>query len=311
MNQHYVPKFIIEGFVDEDSPGNRGVWVYHAAYRQWKKRPTKRTASLDDFYSLIEPSGEREDAIEDLLHEYETPVALLLERDIGVRRAISSVPHRDDVFITFCAFLIARNPATVDSARRVLVREAQELIDEITSSDEAFQKFRQEIKAGTGEDFPNVIEFQRLRTDFRVGATKAGALAFAIATSAFWRDRLPMMDVTFLFAPPESPGFITSDVPYVWIMKEGEDQLDQVIVPLSARITAIFDTSEQPAYGYADAPDSVVQSVNRAILTSADKIIISASQDVFAKTVLDRWATGDEEGRLDLIRSLIKGGPDA
>ena len=65
---------------------------HRAQYRQWKKRPTKRTASLDDFYSLIEPGGERKDAIEDLLHEYETPVALLLERDLEARRIPDSCP---------------------------------------------------------------------------------------------------------------------------------------------------------------------------------------------------------------------------
>jgi hypothetical protein len=307
LNQHYVPKFIIEGFVDQASQGNRGAWVYHADHRQWQKRPTKRTASLDDFYSLIEPSGEREDAIEDLLREYETPVARLLERDIAIRRPIASLPDRDDVFITFCAFLIARNPVTVDAARGVLAREARALINEITASGEAFQKFRSDVEIGTRQVFPNIVDFQRLRTDFAVDATKAGSLALAIATSAFWRDRLPKMDVAFLFAPAGSPGFITSDVPYVWITKENsEHELDQVIIPLSAQIAAIFDSSEQPSYGYDDASERLVQSVNRAILTVADRIIISSSQAVFEKALLDRWAAADHERRLDLVRFLVE-----
>jgi hypothetical protein len=36
-----VPKFLIEGFVNDDEPGNRSVWVYQAAERRWSKRPTK------------------------------------------------------------------------------------------------------------------------------------------------------------------------------------------------------------------------------------------------------------------------------
>lgn len=299
MNQHYVPKFIIEGFVDERSAGNRGVWVYHSKYRTWQKRPTKRTASLDDFYSLIEPSGEREDAIENFLHGFETPVALLLQKDITPRHPIGGAPHRDDIFIAFCAFLFARNPVTVDSARRTLVREAQKLIEESTASDEAFQRFRADVHAGTGQVFPNLVEFKRLRTDFKVDATKAGALATAIATSQYWRDRLPRMYVDFVFAPPNSAGFITADVPYAWIMKEtAPDELDQVIIPLSSSVTAIFESDAEPGYGYSDLTPAESRAVNLAILSGADQFIISSSQAVFDKVLLDEWAVGDRDARL-------------
>src|SRR5229473_6608332 len=109
VNQHYIPKFILEGFVDLSDLGNRGVWTYKVSERKWSKRPTRRTASLDDFYSLVDLGGDRDDAVENYLRAIETPMAVLLSAEIAVRRSISP-PRPHDLFVTFCSQLICRNP---------------------------------------------------------------------------------------------------------------------------------------------------------------------------------------------------------
>lgn len=305
MRQHYIPKFIVEGFVTDDSSGNRGVWLYSATRKKWDRRPTTRVASAQDFYSFIEASGERDDQLEQFLESIETPVAKLLKRDILARNPLQP-PHPDDIFVTFCALLIMRNPATISRTKAVLVNNAKDHIDEITSSHESFQAFRRDFAAKTGRDFPNIIEFQRLRTDFEIGATKSAGLGFSLAASVAIREDLGRMAVDFMFAPAAGPRFITGDVPFVIINSETDKtKFDQVVIPLSAEVTAIFNASDQPEYGYLTASSSNVCAVNRAMLGVAQNFIISSTRDPFPSEILDRWAEADRDGRIEIVRELM------
>lgn len=187
MRQHYIPEFILKGFVEEGAPGNRGIWVFDAKRQRWNKRPTRRTASIDDFYSFVESGGERDDQLEDFLQSLETPVAMLLARDIAAKRPLGA-PHPEDLFVTFCAFLIVRNPLTIDQVKKDLAQRARDFLEEITASPEAFQHFRAEVAAGTGQEFPNLIDFRRLRTDFAVNTRKAGGLSVSLGMSIALRE---------------------------------------------------------------------------------------------------------------------------
>lgn len=305
MLQHYIPKFILEGFVNESALGNRGVWVYHATYKSWQKRSTKRTASLDDFYSFIEDDGERDDAVEEMLQGIETPSALLLRKDIGQRLPIAGPPHRDDLFITFCSLLIARNPATIDRTKAVVARSAQQWLDEITESAESFQAFREEYRKTLGVEFPNVIDFRSLRAGFNITTTKSGGLGVSLAMSRAFADKLAAMDVDFLFAPSSGPAFVTADVPYLIIgMPQDPTVFDQVIIPLSAEVTAVFNASDDPRYDYVDATPGVARSINRAMLLAAHDMIISRTPDAFSKTMLDAWAAADSNGREEIVKEF-------
>jgi Protein of unknown function (DUF4238) len=304
--QHYIPRFILEGFVDAKDAGHRGVWVYHSKHQAWQKRPTRRTGSGKDIYTLFESTGERDDALEDLLSNVERPAAKLLRHDITTRKRIASAPHAQDLLINFCSLLIARNPATIGRTKGVLERKAKEWLDEITASSEAFQAFRDEYKVTTGRDFPDVVDFQRLRTGMRISATKRAGLAFSIATARAFAEKLSAMKVTFL-TTTTSATFITGDVPYV-IVGKGDDAsvLDQVILPVSAEMTIVFDAAAEPRYLHADAVPATVRSVNRAMLLAAQEIVISKSRDVFSDDILKIWSTSNAAQREDLIRRLIK-----
>jgi hypothetical protein len=306
VKQHFIPKFVVEGFVDDEAGGNRGVWVYHDQHRRWAKRPTKRIASLDDFYSLVEPTGEREDTLEMLFHSIETPAAMLLRKDLATHRPIVGSPQWNDLFVTFCAILIARNPATIELARDVLVQQAHEIVTEITESAAAFRQFREQFQAETGEEFPNIIEFERLRTDFKISATKAGGLGASIRTVTTFAVKLAAMDIDFVTAP-QGLSFITADIPFIIIGRDDVPaEFDQVIVPLSASMTAIFNASDEPQYSYVDASEADVRAVNRAMLFSARNLIISRSRDVFDGALLDSWATADSTRRREISYELMQ-----
>ena len=306
MRQHYIPKFIIEGFVADDPTGNRGVWVFGASHKRWEKRPTKRTASLDDIYSFVESSGERDDQLEKFLESLETPMAMFLTKDIAAKRPLQP-PHPDDLFVTFCALLIARNPATIDRTKDILVRMAKEIVEEMTASAEAFQAFRRDFAVGTGQEFPNLIEFQRLRTDFKVSATKAGGLGFSLGMSIAIRDKLGAMAVDFMFAPSGGPKFITADIPFMVIYSQVKpEQFDQVVIPLSADFAAIFNASVHAEYAYVTATPANVRAVNRAMFGVSEQYIISSTPEALPADILGHWATADHDTRVELVRELMR-----
>ena len=304
MKQHYVSKFIVEGFVDEAGDGNRGVWVFNSKVRRWAKRPTRRTASSDDFYTLFDQVGQRDDALEALFESVETPMAMLLRKDLMAQRPIAGRPASEDLFIHFCSLLIARNPAMIDRMKSHLAREGQSLFREITASDEAFQAARSEYQQATGKQLLNIQNIARLRDKFAISATKAGGL-LAIGGAELIAEKLSAMTVDFLI-PTGGGTFITGDIPYVLIGHEDHPgELDQVIIPLAANFAAVFNSSEQPLYEYVDVPPNVVSSVNRAILTNGSEVLISKSPDVFPVSVLERWASSDEAGRVSLVIEMM------
>ena len=268
-------------------------------------RPTSRTASLDDFYTLFGETGERNDSLESLLGSAETAMAALLRKGLNGRTRIAGRPSPDDVVVNFCALLISRNPAMVDRMKVHIERETTSIFHEVTASKSAFRKARREYEQATGKRLIDLQDVEHLRGRIAISATKAGGL-LAIGGASLFADKLAAMTVDFLFAP-EDATFITSDVPYVLIGKDDDPgELDQVLIPLSASLSLVFNKSDRPSYECVDTTQAVVRAVNRAMLIMASDTLISKSPEVFSEEVLQRWATADESGRLLIVRELIR-----
>ena len=296
MNQHFIPKFLIEGFVDSRPNGNRGVWVYRAATKTWSKRSTRKTAALDDFYSFVEANGERDDTLEQMMQSIETPMARILRKEILNRRSLAP-PRPYDLFVTFCALLICRNPATVARVQEILAREAKKLMTDVVASKEKFHEFRKEFKEETGKDFPNLVEPEKAMAALKVTATKAGGLGFSIAMLEILAEALGKMAVDFVFSPEGKP-FITSDLPYTTSPSpRGGDRFNQVIVPLSAEVVAVFNESEKPVYEYVDTSPSGVFALNQTMLSVAREYVISSRNDAVPDDLLRAWANAPPEDR--------------
>src|SRR3954453_23050379 len=243
MNQHFVPRFLIENFVDPQSRGNRGVWVYRASTQQWSKRPTRRTASLDDFYTFLAANGDSDNTYEDFMEKIETLLSPFVRDGIERRRRLSP-PQPYDVFVAFCALLICRNPQTVRRTRDALVRRAYAELDRHFSTPEAFQKMRAEYHQHTGKDFPNFVDPRAVLANLKLDATHEAAIGFAGLALSSLNEVLGKCRVTFLCAP-ESSSFITSDVPYD-IRTDNSGEISNVCVPLSPRTAALFVPDTNP-----------------------------------------------------------------
>src|SRR5438874_639811 len=131
MNQHFIPRFLVEGFVAPEK-GNRGVWVYRASTHGWSKRPTRQTAALEDFYTFVEANGDRDEALEAYMAEIEREAAPYVRKIIAERPRLSK-PDPHDVVVTFCALLICRNPSMIQRTKSVLEQYAQEMLAEFTA----------------------------------------------------------------------------------------------------------------------------------------------------------------------------------
>jgi hypothetical protein len=303
LNQHFIPKFIIEGFVNEDEPGNRGVWVYRASDQRWSKRPTKKTAALEDFYSFVEENGVRDDELEKLMGNIEREAAPFIQGPIteGARLA---PPRPFDIVNTFCALLICRNPSSVQRTGDVIVRQAKSIFQEMISSDEKFQEFRRELREATGVDFPNIIpaDRPRLLTDFAINATKTGRLGFAMFMLQVLPEILGQMAVTF-FHSDTSTAFVTSDLPYAILPGPTNEQvIEQLVVPLSSTLTAVFDIDDSPKYRHVKASASEVRQINATMLSVAREFVISRDPKIFALEPLSRWARSSASERVTMAR---------
>jgi hypothetical protein len=305
MNQHFVPKFLIEGFVNDSEPGNRGVWVYRASERRWSKRPTKKTAALEDFYTFADDTSPRDDTLEEFMGRIEKQFAQILQNVIKTRRPLTP-PQPFDIIVTFCALLICRNPDTVTRTGETLVREAKQVIAEAIATEESFQAFRAELHERAGIDFPNIVPEHRARllTDFSVDATKAGSVGFAGLMLQVLPESLGHMAVTFYHTSSSRP-FITSDLPYAVIWsQENVGQIEQLVVPLSSCVTAVFDAGQMPTYRHLDASPAIVRQVNGAILSVAGDFLISRDPEVIPVQILERWSRASQHDRAIIAQEL-------
>jgi hypothetical protein len=287
VNQHFIPRFIIEGFVDHVATGNRGVWVYRATTQSWAKRPTRRIASLEDFYSFVEANGDRDDTLEHYMQEIETQIAPFFRNGIEKRRRLN-VPREDDAFVTFCALLICRNPTTVERTKRALEALAYTTLHEAFSTPQSFQDLRRRFREKTGKEFPNFVNPLEVLSKFRPSATHAAGLGFSILNLAFLCHVLGNSQATFLCAPANSP-FITSDVPYyMGFSRAGE--IAEILVPLSARTSVVFHPNQEPRYQYLNLTATEVEIEREQMLRVARGFIISPSTEVFTSLQLAQWS---------------------
>jgi hypothetical protein len=304
VNQHFVPKFLIEGFVNDDEPGNRGVWVYRASDRQWSKRPTKKTAALEDFYTFVEANGVRDDTQESFMGKIEKEFAPILRDAIAVCRQLAP-PQPFDLLVTFCALLICRNPNTAAKTADALVRRAKELITETIATEESFQATRTELRERAGINFPNIVaaDRPRLLTEFSFTATKASSLGFAMLMLQRLPEDLAHMAISFYHTSSSRP-FVTSDVPYAMLWPPSSPTLEQLIVPLSATIAAVFDSDETPVYRHREASDLIVRRVNANILGGAREFLISRDPNIFPDAALEKWSSASPAERANIAHEL-------
>jgi hypothetical protein len=286
MNQHFITRFLIENFIDESAPGNRGVWVYRASRKKWEKRPASRTASLEDYYSFVEKNGERDDTLEDLMENIETKAAPIIRNTIEKGGRLAP-PQPYDLFICFCALLICRNPATIERVKSTL---ALELVDEMKrdfGNQEAFQRLRADFKNDTGADFPNFVSPEELIGKFRFSATKAGGLGFSMMMLALLNEQLGRLHVRFLRAPTGRT-FITSDSPYV-IGSSASAEIEKLMVPLSPRTCAMFYPDIDSRYDYLSVDEETVDFVNQSVLNAAQEFVVAFSPDAVSEESLTKW----------------------
>jgi len=301
MNQHYVPKLILDGFVNPEEPGNRGVWVYRRSTRRWRKRPTRRVVSVEDLYNFTSPDEPRDDTIEQSMSNIESTFAAVLREAIIPKRAMAP-PRPFDVVVTFCSLLMCRNPSTGDKMGEIMVRDAKAHFASVIASEQAFQAFRTEMRDRAGIDFPNIVpaDRHRLLTDFAINPTKFGSLGVALLGMQIFPEQLAQMAVSFYHTSSSDP-FITADRPYAIVNVAETTEIEQLLVPLSATVAAVFDAGEAPVYRHRDATHANVLQANAALLSAAEDILISYAPDVIAPELLNSWTLAVSSEELALI----------
>lgn len=298
MNQHFIPRFVLEGFVDR-SRGNRGVWVWAAASRRWKKRPTKKLASENNLYSLLDDDREaRDDSIEELLEFIETSTARVIKKAISRRRPMSETERA--LFTSFCTLMMCRNPTVLERSAHRIVQEGEAVIREVSETREDFQRAREEYLLATGNELPDLVDPNAAFKNLIVQATKAGTLHLSFALYDLIFDALAAMAIDFVFTTAQSP-FVTSDIPYSLDATDTEGLFGQFRLPLSSEITAIFLESAVPSVCYVDISPLQVAKVNVAAISVARKYVISSRTDAVPESLLEAWGNAPEAERNEAV----------
>jgi len=294
LNQHFISRFLIENFVDESAPGNRGVWVVRARDGLWTKRSTRTTGSLEDFYTIVQEDGAHDDTLEDFMEKIETQVAPIIRNGIELGRPLPP-PQPYDVFVCFCALLICRNPSTFERVKETLVSNMVDEMKRDFADQESFQKFRSEFKEHTATDFPNYVDPAKVLSGFKVSVTREGGLGFSLLMLQPLNEYLGRLHVRFLRSPTDHT-FITGDCPYV-IDTSQSGLIEQLLVPLSPRTCAMFYPDTETKYDYLDVDDQAVDRVNSSVLRAAREFLIAYSPDAVSEELVARWAASNREGR--------------
>src|SRR5262245_26487005 len=90
--QHYVPRFYLEGFADPARPNS--IWVYDRDTGEVRLQGIRSTAVEGHYYSLIHPTGERDNLIDKAINDrLESAAAPIIQRWRIQRSAI--IEHAD------------------------------------------------------------------------------------------------------------------------------------------------------------------------------------------------------------------------
>jgi hypothetical protein len=127
---HYVPRFYLDYFASEVSPGRRILWAYDKAGAAPRPQTPKDSAVESNFYTVDAITG-RTVVIEQSFSELETAAAAVLKRLQDPEAELVG----DDILVLteFLAVLHVRGPRFVKVSQEFLAAHALHVIEEVAA----------------------------------------------------------------------------------------------------------------------------------------------------------------------------------
>jgi hypothetical protein len=251
---HYVPRFYLDYFASEISPGHRLLWAYDKAGGAPRPQTPKDTAVESNFYTVDTTTG-RTVAIEESFSELETAAAAVLKclQDPGAELVESNVL----VLTEFLAMLHVRGPRMVQVSEEFLAAHALHVVEEAAAGPALIRRFLRDKSselAKEGRAVPTENELreilQRTEEQCDVVVDRQAALLEGLKAAEVIAPILYQMNWCLCRASTNE-AFITSDSPLCAFVRTSEKGIlfgtgfdrpnFQIIFPISPQAAILID----------------------------------------------------------------------
>ncbi|MCI0724988.1 MAG: DUF4238 domain-containing protein, partial [Acidobacteria bacterium] len=212
-SQHYVQRAYLEGFQDPalEKNGEGFIWVYMPGKSPFRQRPER--VARRNYYYCHEREEQRQFQAEHGLQKLED-VALPVLRQLRERRFGLS-PEDRLTFAGYIALSHTRVPTFERSIDRISSLIAAKQLEFVTNDKRALEWTVAKIRERTGENI-DPEEYRKKLTGGTVEVKQASrewSLRQMFEMMLFLQQVVFHMNWTFLLAPEDDPGFLTSDNP--------------------------------------------------------------------------------------------------
>jgi len=292
--QHFVHRAYLEGFRDPEfeEMGESFVWLYIPGKSPFRQRPER--VARRNYYYCYEHEAQRQFQAEHGLQKMED-LALPILREFRERRFALSAQDR----LTFAGYIAlshTRVPTFERSINRLASLVTAKSLEFVANDKQALEWATAKIREDTGEDI-NPQEFQEKLTGGTCEVKQTNrewSLGQMFRMMLFLQQVIFGMKWTFLLAPEDDAGFLTSDNPVSLFDPVGgplggigfaSSPAAYFTFPISRGVCLLARHLQGPET--AELNGSKARSVNKGTITRADTQLYAPFASRKVQSILD------------------------
>ena len=301
---HFVPRFYLEGFMDQDNPPY--LWLYDKDKHSISKASSRDVGCRTLFYAFPKQEGTTDtNTLEDLLQEYESQVAPLI-RKIESRGDLTN--EERSVLSLFLGLTLARVPnfrSMIETSKARIVKEISVRMAQAGGFEKVKEELAKEGKPIDEELHSKMVEMMK-NGKFDVEVFPHASIEPFLKLAMDMAPLFHQMYWTFLVAKG-GYSFVTSDNPLAYANPMHDPKSSygvglghqnvEVTFPITQKL-ALFAGWKDSGSLYQKVTDATVQTVNRRTIKNAQRFIYAPFYDEgFSRLV---WRTSGEFPHPDL-----------
>ena len=304
-SHHYVHRAYLEAFVEPETPQNTEprLWVYMPGKAPFRQR-TERVAKRNYYYCLNEETN-RDFQVEEALGKFEDAALPILRNLRGGN--FSMVPDDRLTFAGYIALSFTRVPTFEQSMNRISNLITARNLQAAAQNESIMQEAAEEHSKKTGERI-TADEFRRKLTagSVELQQTNRGwSIKIMFQTMLSLQLTIDKMHWSFLEAPTENPGFLTTDnpvclydllIPQNGRVKFANQKTVSFAFPLSRSLCLIAGYAPMPVNQKIDP--ARVRRINTANIGCCDRQLYAPFESGKVQKILDKIASSRRAGKV-------------
>ena len=279
---HYLPRFYLEGFADQESDR---LWVYEKGIPEMRPSSPAKEGCQKFYHAFLTDDGNKDtNTIENYLQQIEATTGCLL---VSIHNRDRFTDDNKRELALFISFMLTRVPLFRNEIEKMAAIHINHvgLDSAITNFEAAISTFRETLGIEPSFSQEDLLDLASSRGSI-LSLTHMFLIAFNFIPNLLdlkWR---------FLFSNCDI-GYVTSDNPIYFYSQNsqgiGHDDLlnddIEITVPLSKKVALLAKRRDiQPGYG--DARNQSIKSINkRTIISAKDRVYSDVSSDTLNNLV--------------------------